>query len=323
MSVDSRWPKLPSTWKVTKLKRVASLRAGGTIPSEAVASSGDYPVFGGNGVRGYTTSYTHEGTFALVGRQGALCGNVNYATGRFWASEHAVVVTPLKGNDVFWLGELLRSMNLNQYSQSAAQPGLSVELVEQLDIPVPPLPAQRAIANYLDRETARIDALIAAKQQMAGLLEQRFDAAVFHAVAGSGPGNRLRKASGLDWVDEIPLDWGTPPVTAKFDVQLGKMLSAEASAGADQRPYLRNVNVQWDRIEVVELATMEFDEADRRRFALRPGDLLVCEGGEVGRAAIWHGELEECYFQKALHRIRQMKGIAGSETSLLLSTHKG
>jgi type I restriction enzyme, S subunit len=172
---------------MAKLKRVASLRAGDSIASDAVEPSGDYPVFGGNGLRGYTSSYTHDGTFPLVGRQGALCGNVNYATGRFWASEHAIVVTPLKGNNFFWLGELLRSMNLNQYSQSAAQPGLSVELVEQLEIPVPPLSTQRMIADYLDRETERIDALIAAKRRMVELLEERTWTAFGERVAESQP----------------------------------------------------------------------------------------------------------------------------------------
>ncbi|MGH7870497.1 MAG: restriction endonuclease subunit S, partial [Candidatus Dormibacteraceae bacterium] len=172
MSAGSRWPALPENWKATKLKRVASLRAGEAIASEAVAAYGEYPVFGGNGIRGYTTSYTHDGTFALVGRQGALCGNVNYASGRFWASEHAVVVMPMEGSDIFWLGELLRAMDLNQYSQSAAQPGLSVEMVEQLEIPVPPRATQRAIAEYLSRETARIDDLIAAEQSRACLAEE-------------------------------------------------------------------------------------------------------------------------------------------------------
>lgn len=142
---------------------------------------------------------------------------------------------------------------------------------------------------------------------MVEVLEERFDAAVFHAVTGGWSCNRLMKVSGLAWVDAIPAGWDTPPIGANFEVQLGKMLSAEASAGSDQRPYLRNVNVQWDQINIDDLATMHFDEEDRRRFALRPGDLLVCEGGEVGRAAIWHGELEECYFQKALHCIRPRK----------------
>jgi type I restriction enzyme S subunit len=99
-----------------------------------------------------------------------------------------------------------------------------------------------------------------------------------------------------------------PTVSTNFELQLGKMLNAEAAAGPDQRPYVRNVNVQWDRLDLTDLATMHFDAADTQRFALQQGDLLVCEGGEVGRAAVWPGGVDECYFQKAIHRVRPRAG---------------
>jgi len=300
----SRWPTLPSTWKITKLKRVASLRAGDAIASEAVAPSGDYPVFGGNGIRGYTTSYTHDGAYALIGRQGALCGNVNYATGRFWASEHAVVVTPVKGNDVFWLGELLRSMNLNQYSQSAAQPGLSVQLVEQLDVPVPPLATQHAIADYLDRETERIDSIIEAKLRMVELLAERRVAAAHATITGVALPCR-RRSSSVPWLGSIPDHWQVASLGSLFEVKLGRMLNAERSSGLHMRPYIRNINVRWDTVDTSDLAEMDFPPAELSRYSLRPGDLLVNEGGAgIGRAAIWDGQVPDIYYQKSVHRIR-------------------
>ncbi|WP_416638112.1 restriction endonuclease subunit S [Pseudomonas sp. OHS18] len=128
----------PRHWTSQKLKYVASLQSGEGITSDDISDVGEYPVYGGNGVRGYTSSYTHDGTYPLIGRQGALCGNINYASGKFWASEHAVVVSVHRNYVARWLGEVLRSMNLNQYSQSAAQPGISVEVIENLPIPVPP-----------------------------------------------------------------------------------------------------------------------------------------------------------------------------------------
>jgi type I restriction enzyme S subunit len=82
------------------------------------------------------------------------------------------------------------------------------------------------------------------------------------------------------------------------------MLSQEAKKGLRPRPYLRNANVQWDHIDVTDLYEMDFAEGEETKYKLKPGDLLVCEGGEIGRAAVWNGELEECYFQKALHRVR-------------------
>lgn len=95
----------------------------------------------------------------------------------------------------------------------------------------------------------------------------------------------------------------TLPLGDVFDVQLGKMLDAKGNRG-EPYPYLANRNVQWDRCNLAELPTMPFTEKDRQRFDLRPGDLLVCEGGEVGRTAVWRGEISECFFQKAVHRLR-------------------
>ena len=77
--------EIPAHWEVKPLKRLASLRAGAAITAESIEEVGEFPVFGGNGIRGFTSSYTHEGHFPLIGRQGALCGSLNFASGRFWA----------------------------------------------------------------------------------------------------------------------------------------------------------------------------------------------------------------------------------------------
>ena len=143
-------------WDITRLKRLAAMQAGTSITSDDIESEGDYPVFGGNGVRGFTSSYTHDGEFPLIGRQGALCGCVNFATGQFWASEHAVVCTPNAKVCSRWLAQLLQAMSLNRYSQSAAQPGLSVEAIGLIAAPKLSYAEQRGIVAFLDRETANI-----------------------------------------------------------------------------------------------------------------------------------------------------------------------
>ncbi|MFC9287631.1 restriction endonuclease subunit S [Streptomyces sp. NPDC057052] len=103
---------------------------------------------------------------------------------------------------------------------------------------------------------------------------------------------------------ELLPGWTLSRVGDLFDMQLGKMLSKDASAGPEQRQYLTNKNVQWNRIDFEALNYMSFSSAEREKFRLIPGDLLVTEGGEVGRTAMWEGEREECYFQKSLHRLR-------------------
>ena len=106
-------------------------------------------------------------------------------------------------------------------------------------------------------------------------------------------------------VGVIPEDWGVSKVGTEFEIRLGKMLDAEKNTGVP-KPYLGNRAVQWNRIDISDLQTMAMSRSDLERFRLRFGDLLVCEGGEVGRAAIWEAPIGECYYQKALHRLRPL-----------------
>ena len=112
------------------------------------------------------------------------------------------------------------------------------------------------------------------------------------------------KDSGVEWLGEIPAGWEVAPVYARYEVALGKMLDAKRVTGQCSGPYLRNVDVQWDRVNTEGLPEMDFAPWERDRYSVRPGDLLVCEGGEVDRTAIWRGEIGECFYQKALHRVR-------------------
>ena len=157
---------VPAHWEVRRIKDIAVLRSGDFIPAEDISPTGDYPVYGGNGLRGYTSSFTHDGRFALIGRQGALCGNINYAEGKFWATEHAVVATLLKQHDRLWFGELLRAMNLNQYSNAAAQPGLAVDRIKFLQLPVPPPTEQAQISAYIETTLCEL-------KQIVGVLESQ------------------------------------------------------------------------------------------------------------------------------------------------------
>ena len=97
---------VPEHWAVRRVKTLCSMRSGESITAESIETTGEYPVYGGNGLRGYASSYTHDGAFALIGRQGALCGNVHVARGKFWASEHAVVATLDRGHVLDWFGAI-------------------------------------------------------------------------------------------------------------------------------------------------------------------------------------------------------------------------
>ena len=144
------------------------MKSGESITSVDIDDASRFPCYGGNGLRGFTHRFTHSGRFALIGRQGALCGNVVGVSGQFFASEHAVVVTAFRQTDIGWLTYVLGRMRLNQYSESSAQPGLSVAKLLLLDVACPPTKAeQRAIAAALtdmDDLIGSLKALIAKKR---------------------------------------------------------------------------------------------------------------------------------------------------------------
>lgn len=141
--------KIPEHWEIKALKYIVRMKSGETIKPEKFTDIG-FPVYGGNGFRGFTSNYTNDGLYVLIGRQGALCGNVNYASGRFYASEHAIVAYPIDNEVTIWLGEVIRASNLNRYSQSAAQPGISVNVIKNILFPYPPNEEQKEIASYAE-----------------------------------------------------------------------------------------------------------------------------------------------------------------------------
>lgn len=180
---------------------------------------------------------------------------------------------------------------------------VSADRVRALPIEVPPLEEQRRIADFLDAESTRLGRVISARRRQVQLLEERSSARVLNAVRGVGEyGERVD--SDISWLGDVPKSWPLLSVTSQFDVLLGKMLNPDRVSGEHLRPYLRNTNVQWDRIDVEDLLLMNFPPRERSRYEVLPGDLLICEGGQPGRAAIWTGPISEVYYQKALHRAR-------------------
>ena len=161
---------IPEDWDIVNLDNVCTMKSGEEITSKRIDNYSPYPCYGGNGLRGFTTRYTHDGSFALIGRQGALCGNVVPAEGQFFASEHAVVVSTRQGVDIRWLTYVLGRMHLNRHSESSAQPGLSVSKVLKLPLAFPPIESeQHAIATALsDADTLLdgLDRLIAKKRDL-------------------------------------------------------------------------------------------------------------------------------------------------------------
>lgn len=149
---------IPKKWKWAKLGQVFALKAGKFISSSEIKASGEYPCYGGNGVRGFLDRYNREGRFPLIGRQGALCGNINLADGKFYATEHAVVADGGDRIDPDCAAFFLTALNLNQYATHTAQPGLSVKRISETPFPVPPFKEQLRISQKLNEILPLVEA---------------------------------------------------------------------------------------------------------------------------------------------------------------------
>lgn len=142
-----------SEYTPMKLGDACDMKAGKFVSAKDIFDENDgnmYPCFGGNGQRGFTKTFTHDGVYPLIGRQGALCGNITLARGKFHATEHAVAVTPLVDMDIKWLYHQLILLNLNQYATGTAQPGLSVTNIKTVSIQVPSLEIQKQIVSKIE-----------------------------------------------------------------------------------------------------------------------------------------------------------------------------
>lgn len=201
--------EIPEGWEVVPVKRLCTMQAGKNLTSEQIAPEGTYPVYGGNGIRGFFSDYNCDGQFLTVGRQGALCGNVHKINGKVWATEHAVITTPSSYTILDFLYYLLIGMDLNQYvSSTAAQPGLAVGTLLNLKTCYPcSTLEQTQISNYLNAKCSEIDVMLTKTRSSIEEYKKLKQTVITQAVTKGVRGEREMKDSGVDWIGEIPVDW--------------------------------------------------------------------------------------------------------------------
>lgn len=161
--IDDELPfDIPENWCWCKIGAIFTLQAGKNIQASKIREtpfSGSYACYGGNGIRGYVASSNRSGDYPIIGRQGALCGNINRATGEFYATEHAVCVETYSHISVAWACLFLTALNLNQYATATAQPGLAVGNINEVFIPLPPINEQLRIVQRIEELLQHIKAL--------------------------------------------------------------------------------------------------------------------------------------------------------------------
>ena len=218
------------------------------------------------------------------------------------------VLTPRVGTVPKFVSYLARSVAFTDHvtaeSVGIAYPSVSEGRLGSFQVAVPPLSEQHAIVRFLDHANRNISRYIDAKRKLIGLLEEQRRTIIRQAVTRGLDSGVPLKDSGVEWLGEVPAHWSVIALRHRYSQCLGKMLDSKRIKGDHSLPYLRNSDIQWDRINIDDLPKMDILPDEYERYTVRDGDLLVCEGGEVGRCALWSGELSMCGFQKALHRLR-------------------
>ena len=161
--------EVPEGWEWARLNYICMMAAGKSKPTAQIMPDpfeGSFPCFGGNGIRGYVDKYNQDGTYSSIGRQGALCGNINVATGKFYATEHAVVTTLFSDIDFNWSNYILEALHLNKYATGAAQLGLSVANILNVFVPIPSTKEQQHIGRKISEIIEVIESIELQKQKL-------------------------------------------------------------------------------------------------------------------------------------------------------------
>ena len=213
-------------------------------------------------------------------------------------------------------------------SKGISYPAINASELMRLSVALPSREEQTAVATFLNHQTTQIDQLIEKKTRFIELIKEKRAALVTEAVTGkfdarTGKPYAEYKDSGVEWLGKVPAHWEVKPLKRGYSVKLGKMLQPVQQAPQDVlKPYLRASNIQPDGIYVSGVKEMWFSPLELGVLRLKYGDLLVSEGGDVGRSAIWRRELEEAYYQNSINRVRGLEGNNNYYLNYLLSCIK-
>ena len=233
-------------------------------------------------------------------------------------SNHAGIVSPAYGvyrprsnqdYDYYYLDSLLRIEGYrSEYicrSTGIRSSRLRLYPDKFLSMPVvcPPQDEQQTIARFLKAQDRLFRKFIRNKRRFIELLKEQKQNIITQAVTRGLDPNVKLKPSGVEWIGDIPEHWDARRLKTIAKVVLGKMLKTSPSKDDQLKPYLRSANIQWFEANLSDVASMWFSPSEMEQYRISKNDILVSEGGEVGRACIWQDELEECYIQNSVHKV--------------------
>jgi type I restriction enzyme S subunit len=300
-----------NTWTTKRIKDICEVGRGRVISAQEIESKpGVYPVFSSQsfnkGQMGLIDTFDFEGEYITWTTDGAYAGTVFYRNGKFNCTNVCGTLKEKDGAVSMPFLAYQLSCHAKQHVSYVGNPKLMNNVMAEIQLSMPDDKNEQIkiaeILSTLDQAIEQTEAIIAKQQRIkVGLMQDLL-------TKGIDENGDIRSEATHEFKDSslgrIPVEWEVKTVGDIFIMQLGKMLNKKAMEGKSPFPYLGNKNVQWDRIDLSELLQMDFTEQERVKFELKVNDILICEGGEVGRTALWHGEYECCYFQKAIHRLR-------------------
>lgn len=299
-------PVIPDHWEEKRIKDIAFLQSGNSITAMDIAEEGKYPVYGGNGLRGYTNNYTNDGDYVLIGRQGALCGNINYAYGKFYATEHAVVVYTKNEEITYWLGETLKAANLNRLSMTAAQPGLAVSTLNIQFIPYPPRKERIRIANYLAEKCTEIDTQVSLLTSKRDAYLRLKKSIINHVVTHGLNPNVKMKDSGIEWIGEVPEHWEVKRMKDICDY-----ISRGSTPDYVDEDYQKVMNQGTFSKGWIDESNIRYTKVGKSGAHIKKEDLLMAStgGGVLGKILYFDSIDENYYADSHVTIMRNSKGI--------------
>ena len=297
--------EVPGNWCWATIGELFQLQAGKSIEAPQISTCKDvthiYPCYGGNGLRGYVESYNRDGLFPIIGRQGALCGNINIAEGKFYATEHAVVVETFANIDIQLFVYFLIQLNLNQYATATAQPGLAVKTINEVPIPLPPINEQHRISMAIEKSLDTLSEIDQSKHAIRKSILQLKSRILDLAISGKLAAQDCSDEPALELLrrinpsyapcdnrhyENLPQNWEECALKDIVEIQNGYAFKSSLYSNDGVR-VIRITNVQDgyimdDSPKYYPLSHMDGLED----YMLKGNDLLMSLTGNVGRVAM-------------------------------------
>ncbi len=307
-------PEVPEHWKMVRLKYITKYQKG-KVPKVFSDDTSLFPYLAMDYLRGKAEVIQYvepneelklvENDEILVLWDGANAGEILKSKKGYISSTMAAIEPDEKYfiKDFFYYFLKSLEKDLKQLSTGTTIPHLNQDYLFGSHFYTPPKDEQDKIVQYIKAQEEKINLFIQKKQRLIELLKEQRQRLINHSVTKGINSNAEMKDTGIEWLGKIPKHWQLRRLKNVAEVVLGKMLCNEDKGGYALKPYLKSKNIGWDKVIIEEVDEMWFSPKEMLTYRVKENDLLVSEGGEVGKTCIWKNELDECYIQNSVHKL--------------------